>query len=164
MYNHFQYTEALARKLKAISHSDSKCRYFRATGQSKLQDLYNNMSSINGCIMIAVDGKIIDFELNSTDSLIVGPQYGIVIVLPTQSSDESTVFNAQEEAKNIMLQCIFKMLQDARRYQNGCDNIDFSSLQIDGFGPIADLFYGVELSFKMKEGQNYELNPEMWNS
>lgn len=162
MYNHFQYSENLARKLKSIAHTDSDCHFFRASGQSKMTELVNNISSVNGGVLIAVDGKIMDFGWNNSDSLMIHPAYGIVIVFPTKSTDAETIFEAQAHATEVILQCISKMMQDAAGYKNGCDKIDPESFQIDGFGPIADLFYGVELSFKLSDGLNYGLKPEMW--
>lgn len=163
MYNHFQYSETLARKLKPIGHNDGDCHFFRASGQTRMTELINNVSSVNGGVLIAVDGKIIDFEWINSDSLIVNPTYGIVIIFPTKSTDTGSIFAAQTKATDVALQCIAKIMQDASRYKDGCDKIDPDSFQIDGFGPMGDLFYGIELSFSLADGLNYELNPEMWN-
>lgn len=163
-YNHFMYVEALAIGLIEISHSIDNKRFFRATGQTKMEELMNNFRSVTGGAMIAVDGKIIDFGWNDSDSLMVNPKYGIVILFPAQSADSASIFIAQDRAAQVALQCIAKMMQDASKYLNGCDKIDPSSFQIDGFGPFADYFFGVEISYSLSDGLNYQLNPQMWNS
>ena len=161
-YNHFTYSEMLARKLKPIAHTDDDCHFFRASAQTKMQELLENISSAKGGVLIAVDGKIIDFSWNNSDSLMIKPTYGIVILFPAKSTDANTIFAVQAQATEVALQIIAKMMQDANRYISDCDKIDPESFQIDGFGPMADLFYGVELSFNLDDGLNYELNPDMW--
>jgi hypothetical protein len=163
-YNHFFYAEQLAKWLKPISHDSVNKRYFRATGQTKMQELMDNFRSVSGAAIIAVDGKIIDFGWSNSDSLMIKPLYEIVILFPAQSKDADSIFIAQEKAKNVAFQCIAKIMHDARKYLNGCDKIDPASFQIDGFGPFADYFFGVELSFSLSDGLDYQLNAEMWNS
>lgn len=162
MYNHFQYSENLARKLKAIGHTDSDCHFFRATEQTELRELEDNLSSAHGMIMLAVDGKDSGFQFRNSDSLMERPAYSLVIAKQTSSSDSDTVFKAQQECKAVMMQVISRMLNDARDYKHRCDLIDPDSFRIEGFGPIGDLFYGVMLWFALDEGVNFEIKPDMW--
>ena len=55
-YDHFAYGEALASSLKDISHSPQKKRFFTAFGLEDLTDLNDSLSSVDGNILIAVDG------------------------------------------------------------------------------------------------------------
>jgi hypothetical protein len=162
MYDHFKYSEKLARQLVPISHTDTDCHFFRATERSELKELNEKISRAHGMIMIAIDGAISDFSLNNTDSLIERPGYSIVIVKQTKSTDTDTIFQAQEACKEVMIEVIARMLHDYSKYIDGCDKIDMSSLPMYGFGPIGDLFYGVILDFYLDEGVNYKLNPAMW--
>lgn len=162
MYNHFQYCEDLARRLKAIAHADSDCHYFRATEQTELREFEDNLSSAHGMIMIAIDGKDSGFQFRNSDSLMEQPAYIIIIAKQALASDSDTVFAAQEESKAVMMQVISRMLNDARVYKHGCDLVDPDSFRIGGFGPIGDLFYGVILWFSLDEGVNFEIKPEMW--
>ena len=68
-YDHFAYGEALASALKAISHTSQKKRFFTAFGLEDLISLDDSLSSINGTILIAVDGCESESEDNEADSL-----------------------------------------------------------------------------------------------
>lgn len=161
MYNHYDYCEAIARKLKPIGHSDSDRHFYRATEQTELQELVERMSSAHGMIMIAIDGSFRSFR-HEADSLMELPSYTIAIAKQTRSTDTDTIFDAIRDSKAAMMQVISRMLCDAREYQHDCELIDASSFRMEGFGPIADLFYGVILSFSLNEGVDYCVNPEMW--
>jgi len=160
-YNHYQYCEALARSLKAISHTDHKCQYFEATEQTELEELEQNISNVSGTILIAIDGQVSSYTFNN-DNLIEKPYYSILIARQTKSTDARTITQSQQFCKQLAAQVIAKMLNDACTYKDGCDRIDPNSFTVEGFGPIADLFYGVILSFTMDVGINYELKPDYW--
>lgn len=162
MYKHFDYSEMLARSLKEIGHTNSKTKFYRATAQTELQELEQNISNVSGTILIAIDEHISYFDYKDSDSLIEKPIYSIVIAKQTKATDTRTIFAAQENCKALAKQAISKMLRDAHVYVAGCDKIDPASFFIEGFGPIGGLFYGVILSFSLTEGINYELKPEYW--
>ena len=162
MYKHFEYTEMLARELKAIAHKDDDRHYFRATSQSELQEIETNIRSLHGMIMVAIDGTNSSFHFRESDSLVERPVYGIVIIQQTKSNDTDTIFEAKEACKKAMMQVVARMLNDANRNKHSCQFIEPDSFQLSGEGPVADNFYGVGLSFMLAEGIEYKLNPEMW--
>lgn len=161
-YDHFNYCEELAKSLKAIGHTKAKKRFFRASEQTTLQELEENMSSVNGTIIIAIDGQLIDYGWPMSDSLLERSTFGVVIAKPSKSHDTATIFEAQKECKKIARECVSKIMNDAYSYKNDCDKVDKGSFQIEGIGPIADLYYGVLLTYSLDYGVNFELNPEMW--
>ena len=55
------------------------------------------------------------------------------------------------------------MHHDWRNYQNGCQYLDGNSFEIAGFGPVADLFYGVMISFTLSRGIDFRMNKDMWH-
>jgi hypothetical protein len=160
-YNHFSYCEDIASRLKAIGHSATETHFFRATEQTEVQELENNMISAKGFIMIAVDGKNVDFGWKP-DSLIEFPLYSILIVGQVSSSDSDTIFKAQDDCSELAIQVIAKMAQDAEAYNLGAEYIDQETFTLNGFGPIGDLFYGVSLSFIVREGVNFQINKSFW--
>jgi len=155
--------EKLAKRLKLVSHSDSNRHFYRATEQTELEELTANISSANGTIIIAIDGSFVDFEFPDSDNLVARPQYSVVIASQTSSSDSSTILTVQQTCKQIAIQIISKILQDAQAEENGCRYINEKTFTIEGIGPIADNFYGVILSFNMEEGINYQLDSNMWS-
>jgi len=162
MYDHFKYTEKLARQLIPISHTNTDSHFFRATLQTELKELTEKLTRAHGMIMIAIDEKTSDFSFNQYDSMMERPSYSIVIAKQTKATDTDTIFQAQQESKGVILQVISRMMADYQRNIDGCGLIDPNSFKIDGFGPIGDLFYGVILDFNLNEGINYKLNPAMW--
>lgn len=162
MFDIYKYGEMLARSLKAINHADQKCKFYRATAQTELQELEANISNASGTILIAINERIVPFDYNSSDSLIKKPIYSLVFAQQTKATDTSTIFKAQEDCEALAMQAMAKMLQDAHAYRDGCEYILPESFFIEGFGPIADLFYGVIMSFTFARGVNYELKPQYW--
>lgn len=161
-YDHFEYSEMLARSLKEIAHDDQRKRYYRATEQTTLEELRASFSSVRDTIMVAFDSQLFDYEWKTSDSLIEKYQVGILILQPASPSDTSSIFRAQKESARIAKECINKLMNDAYHYKHDCDKIDPASFQITGFGPVVDTFYGVMLNYTLDYGVNYSLNPEMW--
>jgi hypothetical protein len=162
MYNHFSYSEKLARRIKAVGHTDDDCHFFRATENQSYQEMAANLSSVSGFVMIAIDGKNSGFLWVDSDSLIERPTYSLVILRQTSINDVDQMFESMELCKVIALQCIAKMLQDARQYVDGCHLIDPASFSIDGVGPVADNFFGVIIQFSLLQGIDYMIDPDMW--
>ena len=63
-YNHFEYGDLLARKLKPIAHSDTKQHYYHATEMEDLQELNARLSGAHGMILVAINGS-------NSDSVII---------------------------------------------------------------------------------------------
>ncbi len=162
-YNHFSYMEKLARRLKAVAHTDNDCHFFRATEQTELEELTANISSVHGTIIIAIDGSDISFNNPDSDNLVARPEYMVVVASQTESTDSATIIDAQKKCSEISLQIIAKILQDAQAFQNGCRYVDEKSFNVEGIGPIADNFYGVILSFSLEVGLNFQIDAEMWS-
>jgi len=161
-YNHFEYTEMLARQLIPISHTDTDRHYFRASEESELKELNEMMSQAHGMIMIAIDGKNSEFGFNLADNLIEKSGFSLVIAKQTTSSDTDTIFQAQKDSYNVMMNIVARYMRDYQHSNYGCDFLDPESFAFEGFGPIGDLFYGVILDFYLETGVNYKINPEMW--
>ena len=84
-YDHFAYGEALASSLKDISHSPQKKRFFTAFGLEDLTDLNDSLSSVDGNILIAVDGCESDSEDNGADALNDKQVYSFIVAQSTVS-------------------------------------------------------------------------------
>ena len=162
-YNHFEYGEMLASKLKAIKHTKEDVHFFRATEQTRYEDLVDSMSSAHGTILIALNGAVSDFLWVDSDSLMERPQYSFCVLKNTVSDDTDTIFLAQSECKEIAMQIIARMLRDSDSYKNnGLNLINKNSFKIEGIGPVGDNFYGVELSFSFDQGTDFRIDTTMW--
>ena len=68
-YNHFDYGEMLARKLKPISHTNTEQHFYRSNDPDDLRELNARLSSACGMILIAVDNKDSDFGYKHSDGI-----------------------------------------------------------------------------------------------
>jgi hypothetical protein len=116
-YNHFEYGETLAQKLKAIAHTDSEQHYYRATEMEDLQELNARLSGARGMILVAIDGCNSDFGWENSDSLMERPQYFFVVAKATPGNDTAQIFTSQSECKAVALQIIARMMQDGNSYK-----------------------------------------------
>ena len=161
-YNHYEYCEAIARKLKAIRHTDEKQKFYRATEQDEIQDLEERLSEASGMLFIAIDGTESEFDWKNSDSLMEQPSYKFAIVEQTEQGNSGSIFKALKHCEVIARQVIFKMMDDYHGHQKGMELLEPSSFQMKGFGPLRDSFYGVLVGFSFNQGINYKLNKDLW--
>ena len=138
-YDHFAYGEALASALKDISHTPQKKRFFTAFGLEDLINLDDSLSSIDGTILIAVDGCESESEDNEADSLNDKQVYSFIVAKNTISGKPETINLAAKQCKKICKQIRNKLLKDIQYVDR--------NTQINGIGPIGDNFYGTVLTF-----------------
>lgn len=61
IYNHFEYSEWIARHLAAIGHTDGECHFLRSDEVEEISDLEERISSIRDHVLVAIDGLNSDF-------------------------------------------------------------------------------------------------------
>lgn len=157
-YNHFEYGEHLAIKLKPISHTPEKPRFFEAFGLEDLFNLNDKLSSVTGTILIAVNGYESDSKDNGADGLNDTLQYTFIVARNTVADRPKTITNAFEECRVICKQIRNHLFQD----ETIVPIIDRDT-QLNGIGPIGDNFYGCMLTFSIQEGENFFIDPTLWN-
>lgn len=162
-YSHFEYGESLARRLKAISHTDEQQHFYRATEAEELTDLNARLSSASGMILVAIDGSNSDFSWKNSDSLMERPQYFFIVARQTTSGDTDTLFAAQVECSAVVRQIISRMVFDHQRYEHGMTYLDESSFTARGIGPIGENFYGIILGFNLDVGLDCRIDKTLWN-
>lgn len=138
-YDHFAFGEALASSLKDISHTKQRKRFFTAFGLEDLISLDDSLSSIDGTILIAVDGYESESESNEADSLNDKQVYSFIVAKNTISGNPVMINQAAKQCKRICKQIRNKLLKDIKYVER--------NTQINGIGPIGDNFYGTVLTF-----------------
>ncbi len=161
-YNHFEYGEMLATKLKAIRHSADRPRFYKSADTDKFADIEQRLSEAMGTILIAHDTFASDFEYKNSDSLMESMPYEFAVLKQTENGDVRTVMAASDSCKLILKQVISKMMLDYEASANGLDALDPDSFKIEPIGPIRDNFYGAALLFSLATGLDYRYNPENW--
>lgn len=156
-YNHFTYGEQTARRLKAISHTDDRPRFFTAFG---IEDLYNfddKLSSVTGTILIAVDGHESDSTDNGFDSLNDRRSYSYIVARNTINDRPETINQAVDQCR-----LIAKQIRNRLFNEQCLKSVIDRNTQITGIGPIGDNFYGVILSFSLNENEDFYIDPTYW--
>lgn len=163
MYDHFLYSEKLCKALKPFEYSENNNSFFRATEQTELHELNDNISSARGMIMISVDPSALMLSLGNSDSLMNRSSYHLIIVQQIVANDSQTILQAQSSTKKTALEVVSKILCDASKYVDGCEYIDTDSFSMEGVGPIGDNFYGVMLHYDAVSPEVYKLDKSLWN-
>lgn len=156
-YNHFTYGELIARRLKAISHTDDRPRFFTAFG---IEDLYNfddKLSSVTGTILIAVDGHESDSTDNGFDSLYDRRSYSYIVARNTINDRPETINQAADQCR-----LLAKQIRNRLFNEQCLKSVIDRNTQITGIGPIGDNFYGVILSFALNENEDFYIDPTYW--
>lgn len=161
-YNHFEYSEMLARRLAAISHTDGQCHFLRSDEVEQITDLEERISQISGMVLVAIDGHNADFNWENSDNLVTVPQYFITVMKQSPAGDIEAVHRGKAECREVLMQIVTRMLLDWNADEQGLGLLDADSLTMRGIGPIADNFYGVMLGFTLHEPTTFMLNPDMW--
>jgi hypothetical protein len=161
-YNHFEYGEMLATRLKAIRHSADRPRFYKSVETDARADIEQRLSEAKGTILIAHDSLGSDFEYKNADSLMESMPYEFDVLLQTENGDARTVIAASNSCKLILKNIISKMMLDYEGSANGLDALDPDSFKIEPIGPIRDNFYGAALLFSIATGLDYRYNTEDW--
>lgn len=157
IYNHFVYGETLARRLKAIAHTDDRPRFFTAFG---IEDLYNfddKLSSVTGTILIAVDGLESDSTDNGFDSINDRRTYSFIVARNTVNDRPATITAAAEQCR-----ILAKQIRNYLFQKTELQGLIERSTQITGIGPIGDNFYGVILTFSLSEPEEFYIDATYW--
>ena len=157
IYDHFEYAEQVARRLRRIGHTPERPRFFRAFGLEDLFTFEDKLSSVSGFVLIAVNGYESDSSDNRADGLTDTCQYAYIVARNTVGDRPETIQSAFEESRRLCKQIRNLLLLDDR-----LRGILRRDTQINGIGPIGDNFYGCMLSISVEEPEGYGLDGEEW--
>lgn len=157
IYNHFDYAEQLATRLKAVAHTEARPRFFTAYGVEDLFTFDDKLSSVTGFVLIAVDGYESDSVGNRADALNDTRHYAFILARNTVSDRPESIRSAFSQARILCKQIRNVLLQDEdlRGYIS-------TSTSINGIGPIGDNFYGCMLSISITEAEDYFIDNSFW--
>lgn len=159
IYNHFSYGEQLAIRLRSISHTPEKPRFFEAFGLEDLYNLDDKLSNVTGMILIAVNGYESESRDNGGDGLNDALQYSFIVARNTISDRPQTITSAFEECRPVCKQIRNVLFQDPQLSYA----IDRNT-QINGIGPIGDNFYGCMITFTIHEAEDFFIDATFWNA
>ncbi len=146
-FNLTQYTEACARQLKLISHSDTNVRYFTANNLGDLDGLIGDLYNKQPPYLVAIDSHA-ENNLNEDCS----QQFFTVLVLDRVST----------VAKGIARSFKSKLLNDREHAANGLAGLDIETISETSFGPLGEL-NGRMITFYIADGNGLKYVQEEWN-
>jgi hypothetical protein len=167
-FNSVTYFGDIARKIKAIAHSESNPRFFRASNVLQLQELLQNLGKAQYPALILfdkLDGRIED---NTSNNPIDRQFYSLLVVKNVDGEDSDSRRQAIEDCKAIVMNIFARMTRDwmqANRQNTtgGLRNFDRSTAYYNSVGPLVDNLFGVEYGFALSEAVITKLNPEDWD-
>ena len=154
-YNHKDFCEEMARSLRLISHTDTHRAFLLVSGSEAYTLLDDILSSIDGPILIAIEQGEDKSVMNRADCLEERFPYSLLIAIPTDNDDTSTICAAERQS----LECL-------RQVRNTL--IARYGQRIDGYhifpsGPIGDNFYGSVLQYSWLEYPDYSVDQAYFN-
>lgn len=161
-YNHFEYSEWIARHLNGIGHQDGSCHFLRSDETEEISDLEERMSVISDTVLIAIDGLNSSFDWHNDENLMNTPQYYTAIVKHVDIGNIDAIHSVKADCKSLMMELISRMMQDFAYGNEGMEFLDPSSMTIQGIGPIADNFYGVMLGFSVNNPTSFKIDTSKW--
>jgi hypothetical protein len=170
-FNSVTYFTQIARKLKAIGHTDTNKKFFRASNVNQLQELIQNLTSAQYPALILFDKLDGRFEDNTSNNPIDRQFYSLLIVKPVDGEDSDSRRQVIEDCKAIVMKIFARMTRDwlaANKVSvdgdtTGLRNFDRGSAYYNSIGPISDNLFGTEYAFTIREAINTKLNEADWD-
>jgi len=156
MYNHFEYGKYLAGKLIDITEA------FDASSQSDPQSMDEKITRINGGVFVSVDSKDGMINYSGSECMSLGSAYIFLVLFPVASGNSEAEKQVLEKAKAIAKQIVKKMMLDFESNLSGLEELDPSSFEIHGVGPLGECHHGVAIVFEVGESFGFKLDPTMW--
>ncbi len=163
-FNAITYFEKVARKLKAIGHTDTEQHYFRIRSLSTLDELLNNLPSANFPALLVhdtIDGVIGDFSVS--DNFADEPQFVFYILQKADFTDEASVDEAVQLCRSIGTKIIAQMLRHSSLAMHGLQFIDLSRIPYQSIGPLGDQCFGMMYMFNVLTHIELLTDPEDWD-
>lgn len=168
-FNSVEYFENIARKMKAIRHTDSSPKFFRASSARTLEELLNSGAVAQYPSIILFDKRDGKFEDRQSNNLQDRQFYQLLILQKSEQLDSDSRRQAIDESFSVCRKIISKMTKDwleAQRIPNivdGLRNLDRDSMYYNTVGPFLDSLYGIEFVFTLKESVNTKYEESDWD-
>lgn len=160
-YDHFSYFAQIAAKLPEIGSE----KFLKASSPNQLEGLISNNSGLTGFVLVACSEAESKLSDSGNTAIFENPKFEFIILHPTTQDDNTTIFDAFNNCKNICKRIITRLFRDSSKGINSVplQSLMPDSIQFDAVGPVANTWYGYLAAFTLKEPYNYTFNPEEWN-
>lgn len=153
-FNFREFALEMATTLNAIAHSDSRPRFFTASGPEDMRNVEDRVSSIDGPFLLAVDGCETVTIPTHHDQICHRTTYYLSILQPTTSDRPETIDAAVSACRDLVIQVRNVLWQ---RYKSVSREVT-----LFGEGPLADNFYGCGMEFRVDEYPDFFVDPSVF--
>ncbi len=169
MYNHINYMQSCAEVLKAIAHTEASPRFHIIGGIASMDELLQNLSKADeGFHLLAPNNVDGSFSI-ANDVPLDKRMLQFYVVKRNPFTDYVGMATAKTECHALAAKIISRMayhaylanLQGPDTY--GLRDLDIRTISYQSVGPLADNFYGIEVTFTLYSGTNFIYNQDDWN-
>jgi hypothetical protein len=167
-YNHITYMQAIAENIRDIAHTPKKPRFFTSTGISSLEGVFSNLNSLTFPCLIAEDNCDSRLADNLSDSIREHPFFTFYVLYQASAGNDEEILKARSDAKTTARKILSRMLRDAKyldwdhEMSVGLRIMDFSSVRIQGVGPLGDTGHGVMVTFTLQQEADIDYDTNDW--
>jgi len=170
MFDFAGYFENIARKLKAIGHTDSQKHFFRSTQAVHPEELLKQGSVARYPALVIIeraDGRMIDRD---SDNLLTKELYAFQILMPAADQAPDAIETVMGQCKEIYKKIVAKMIRDKKAdmkvaitmQQTGLRNLETADISYQQIGPMGDNLYGLYVSFSIVDPAGVKFNQDDW--
>lgn len=169
MYDHITYTQFVAIALKAIAHTTASPKHHIIGGVGSMDELLQKISKAdNGYHLLAsdnIDGAIGYSNDSPTDRQM--NQFCIVKRVPVANYAARAA--AKRDCKAVAAKVVGRMIYDSFIANTtnvdiyGLKNLDLLSFSYQSIGPLADGFYGTEVTFDVYNSVDLQYQASDWD-
>lgn len=165
-YNHITYMESIAEQLRDIAHTSKRQRFFKSTGIASLEGVFANLNNLNFPCIIAEDNCDSRLNDNLSDSIREFPFFTFYVLYQASAGNDDEILEARKQARSTANKILSRMLRDANSEEIGNELgiriMDFSSVRMQGVGPLGDNGHGVMVTFTLQQEAPIDYNTNDW--
>ncbi|MBN2747358.1 MAG: hypothetical protein JXR34_11590 [Bacteroidales bacterium] len=156
-FNFEAYFLNLAIQLKELAHTDQDRHFNRAKGIADLDEFLTNQRTLKGYQLVIVTGESGRFLENNSDNLLNQPYYSFYLLKEAKITDHDAQDLAVKECKVLAAKVFSRMFKERLEASNPLRGLERGSISYNQAGPFAHGWFGVFISFTMKDttGINY---------
>lgn len=160
------YFEDIAKRLKAVQHTDQQPRYANYHIEEVLTGLRADLDMRDYCLLQEdIEGKIVGKANENADNL----QSGAVMILRHVALDDFKEERVVlDKALKLAIQVAAKMVKDkeisilTKDLPKFLRGLDISMFSYQKVGPVFDRCFGYRLEFQYVDSTNLIMDPEEW--
>ena len=161
-FNFISYMEnQIAKKLKAIGHSDTTKRFYKISGIAALEEYLGNLIEVSGTSIMVVENTEGEFTGNG-GNYVDTPGNEFYVVQRYNFANHTERAAAKANCKAIGEKIIARMLQHKQASLFGLDYLQLNRVPYYTIGPFGDTAIACYFRIDTHNSANFVVNPIDW--